>query len=240
MADDELANRIAVRFIERRDVKAWQYEDRWEPDRTPVKREDLRAHLDGDRTMGHYLLSPDSNVRLFAFDVDLRKQAINEDTGEVWSPREVWADRTNPLRNELARHLNWMAEGLARRAHDLTGCHVAIALSGGKGVHVYCFTGSIPAAEARGLARLVLESSSSEFQPTRGDNFWQHAGWPTLEVETFPKQDSLSGKDLGNLMKLPLGVHRRTGIVGEFLRASEDRFRKMDPMLALGETLPWA
>jgi hypothetical protein len=32
-----------------------------------------------------------------------------------------------------------------------------------------------------------------------------------LHLEFFPKQASVKGKGLGNLIKLPLGIHRRTG-----------------------------
>ena len=33
----------------------------------------------------------------------------------------------------------------------------------------------------------------------------------SFDLEVFPKQDQLSGKGLGNLVKLPLGIHRKSG-----------------------------
>lgn len=239
---EEIARLLGQRFIERRDVKAWEYDNRWEPDRSNVTLSDIRTHLAGDRTLGHYLLSKENKTRLFAFDIDFRKIAVDDD-GNEWEPRKVFLDRSDPRRNELASEALLMAEGLARRTHRLTDCPVSIALSGGKGLHVYCFTGSVPAADARTICHTVLESFGV-FTQTRGANFWQHVdAWKSLEIETFPKQDALDGKDLGNLMRLPLGVHRKTGVRSTFLRIVPDQRSKglirMDPLDALNGALPW-
>jgi hypothetical protein len=56
----------------------------------------------------------------------------------------------------------------------------------------------------------------------------------------FPKQDSLNGKDLGNLMKLPLGINRKTGNRSYFVRndCPYDQLREVDPLVAMaGEAI---
>jgi len=42
-------------------------------------------------------------------------------------------------------------------------------------------------------------------------------------LEIFPKQDALKGKGYGNLVKLPLGVHRRTGGKSGFIPVPMDK-----------------
>jgi hypothetical protein len=53
-----------------------------------------------------------------------------------------------------------------------------------------------------------------------------------FQLEVFPKQDRLEGKGLGNLVKLPLGVHRLTGRPSYFLHSKD---RSVDAQLALLE-----
>ena len=49
-----------------------------------------------------------------------------------------------------------------------------------------------------------------------------------FNMEVFPKQDYLKGKGLGNLVKLPLGVHRLTGKRSYFTKC---RFRTLEAQL---------
>ncbi len=122
----------------------------------------------------------------------------------------------------------------------------AVAYSGGKGVHVYAFTGLISAAEAREGAQIVLDSIGN-FHASRGTNFYKWndedpvAGYPNLSIEVFPKQDTLSGKDLGNLMRLPLGRNLKSSDPTFFLdmRSPMAEMRPVDPIWALTALDPW-
>lgn len=73
--------------------------------------------------------------------------------------------------------------------------HTILEFSGRKGFHIWVpFQGMCPASVAYRAGRAVL----------------QQAGIDKLEV--FPKQEFLDGlKEFGNLIKLPLGVHRVSG-----------------------------
>ena len=126
-------------------------------------------------------------------------------------PREVWLDR----RQQAARNWYKYQMGmLARRFVSIIQKELqlpcAASYSGSKGIHVYGFTGPMEAKEVRDAALLVLDISD-EWQLSRGKNFYKHKidspflGYPSFSVEVFPKQESLEGKDLGNLMRLPLG-----------------------------------
>lgn len=266
MDDDtrELVAKLGKRFLSRNDVKAIQNPDgTWRPDRTTIKMSDFRMHLEGKRTIGHYMLSPDGNVKLFAFDIDIKKNSEKNETfyrdnnNEIvlGDMRAAWTTPNHAALPFLRTQLRCMAEGLAYAIHRLTDgkLHVAVLDSGGKGLHVYgFFDAPVPAQVARDTAMYVLEDLRC-FEPVRGNNFWRHVGvtdsldqvtqpYQNLEIEIFPKQTSLVGKDLGNLMRLPLGVNAKTGRVSQFLRLDngyEDEWNVLPPLDALGGTLPW-
>lgn len=277
----ELANLLAKNFIARPDVKAIQYSDgSWSPhlvdpkdrtsERIPWRREDLESHLSGNKTFGHYLLTPDSQCKLFAFDIDLEENKPPESktpfqgywpeicsTPEVcgencetkihkFNPRVDWLDRGHPSRPWQKYQLRMMSSMIAKAVFDELQLPVAVAYSGGKGVHVYAFTGLISAAEAREGAQIVLDSLGI-FHASRGTNFYKSidadpvSGFPNLSIEVFPKQDSLSGKDLGNLMRLPLGRNLKSSDPTFFvdMKAPMSVMAPVDPVWALNTSNPW-
>lgn len=273
MPDDELAVLLGKRFIERRDVKAIQFSGGYAPVRACTrnresgvyacgtddcqhfvgwKMSDLRQHVEGTQSFGHYMVSPEGQTKLFAFDLDLKKEGyyieFEEDKvlggGTPCNPRELWQTQPDhPACEYFRMQLRCLAEGLAMRVHHMFDGEfpVAIAYSGGKGLHVYGFTGSVSAKEARQTALEVLRNKGG-FVPIKGENFWQHdTHFNNIEIEVFPKQESLEGKDFGNLMRLPLGKNLKTGQRSYFLdcRCQYTEFREMNPMDALGGELPW-
>lgn len=230
--------------------------------------QDFRDHLAGTKTLGHYLLDANSNCKLFAFDIDLAKHGqncpgtgckgcpvsfykmeIDPETGNVVSDgtelvdtvRDAFKDPNHHVYETLVINLRCMADGLARMIHRKYGIPVAIAKSGSKGLHVYGFTGEMPAEVQKQLA-LDLLAGTGAFEAVRGDNFWKHSSsYPMLEIEVFPKQTSLDGKDVGNLMSLPLGVNQVTSDKKFFIdsRALPNRLMEKNPMNVLGGDLPW-
>lgn len=224
---DALVNAFASKFISRPDVKAIQRSDgSYNPVRSPFTKPDLLAHLDGTQTYGHYTVGQDDSTKLFAFDIDFEVEGQiptyewkpeEEPVMVDGRPREEWRKRSSPLRPFMKYGLRHISSVLARAAFDVLQLPVAIAYSGYKGVHVYCFLPKgTPAAEAREGARLCLReagnSATGIFELSRGNNFFKHTNpeFQMLSVEVFPKQDSMVGKDLGNLMRLPLGKNLKS------------------------------
>lgn len=239
--DYAMADWILHRFVARADVKARQLLDgQYNPDKSPLTREDVLDHLSGQATYGHYMMNGDK-AKLFAFDVDFRD--INDGTwiqpadleqipmenvatpeAEAWfaqnsliypcNPRSSWRDRAHPGRSWFKAQLREVVEELTCRIRDDLGIPTAAAYSGNKGVHVYGFTGEMPAAEIREAARLVL-ASWGRFEPAGGDFLFhdRQPGWysskANLEIEVFPKQDVVQPGKYGNLMRLPLGKNHK-------------------------------
>lgn len=224
----------------------------------PWGRSELAAHLEARQTYGHYLLNPDDKVKLFAFDIDLEK---NDDPSQAWAhigkwvdddgavhefdAREAWADRSHPSRTWCKYQLKMVAHRLLSVITDDLGLHGAVAYSGGKGVHVYAFTGLISAADARDGAAIVLDTIGG-WAPHRGDNFFRSVdrdpitGYPNLSIEVFPKQSTLKDKELGNLMRLPLGRNQKSHDPTFFIDMTSPMavMRPVDPILALTAS-PW-
>jgi hypothetical protein len=253
----DLVRGLGTRFIARRDIKSWQSSNGdWHPQETPMSMADFEAHLAGTHTMGHYMINPeDQTCKLFAFDLDLRKPSKPDVPGEPpvvdpyrptyegteINPRELLYTE-HPLATKYRTDLRVCAEGIATRVSNTMGISVAIAESGGKGLHVYCFTGSIPGEAAQAMAHNIMETWL--FEPVRGKNFWRHVDptlFPDIEIETFPKQATVQVGGMGNLMKLPLGVNQKTKKRSRFLtmNASLDQWVEMDPIRVFEGELPW-
>ena len=196
----------------------------------------LMQHLNGQATYGHYLLDADDMARFFCFDIDLQKTGFYVPlpswdpsiSDEQWaqeiapvalgnpadpadrSLRNSWLDRAHPARNWLKLQMGTLARRLCSVIMSELQLGCAAAYSGHKGIHVYGFTGPMPAREVREAALYVLDYMD-EWKPLKGQHFFTHKvedpslGYQNFSVEVFPKQDSLEGKDLGNLLRLPLG-----------------------------------
>jgi hypothetical protein len=267
---EDQAKLIAKRFIQRRDAKAVQRNDgqyilhttdgKRESPRLPWRGRDVVDHLERRRSYGHYLVDSDDKCKLFAFDIDLEQTGYLptrytfEDGPSHFrecDPRLVWSGPLTPrCQPWMIYQFRMIAEKLAGIAQKELEIPTAVAYSGFKGVHVYCFTGPISASDAYDGAKLVLETSG-EFELVRGNNFFKHRdkdpedGYPNLSIETFPKQGSLDGKDLGNLMRLPLGENRKAhqqAVSPMFLdfSAPPNEFRPLDLFDALTAADPWA
>ncbi len=131
----------------------------------PVTNADIQAHLDGDRTVGLYVIDPNDNtVWHTILDIDSHER-------------------------EIIDRVAGAIKGLNLAQHTI------LESSGMKGVHFWlCYSEPIPAREARRLGNLIAQRAELEGQ-----------------VEVFPKQDSVAEDGFGNLVKLPLGVHRKSG-----------------------------
>lgn len=264
---NKLADLLASRFIQRTDVKAVQRQDAYIPDRSKWTRKDLLNHVAGQKSFGHYLVGQDGQCKLFAFDIDLTKWDEKSDRPQpMWlpigedgyyidgvepkplQPRDAWLHPKAPpeLKRYLTEQMRGIADLLARITVEVLGVPAAVAYSGSKGMHVYGFTGSAPAHDVRGAAMEVV-SYADCFEPLRGKNFYKHRnddphiGYGCIDLEVFPKQDDLNGKDLGNLMRLPLGIHGKSKQRSHFvtLNSYADELVELDPVVALEGGEPW-
>lgn len=202
-------------FSGREDCFARQWANKTEqrqgyvPVRRPMEIQDLEEHLSGRKTYGIYLLKQDGAVSTAVIDVDLAKDFRN---GKLVSEQ----------RDLVKREQAYLFSRIKEISADM-GLQAAIEFSGGKGFHFwFLFESPVGAALARGALQRISDAVRKDVR--------------AFHIEVFPKQDRLSGKGLGNLVKLPLGIHRATGKRALFLGCHH---RTLDAQLAfVGQLKP--
>jgi hypothetical protein len=144
----------------------------------------LKSHLSGDITAGLYLMKKDNTVSFMVIDLDIKKKFLDklEDSQEELKMQEL-------LKEEVKKVSLFC---------NNQSIPYLLEFSGYKGYHLWFFFESpVEASLAREFGKKILLLSDS----------------PVLEIhrELFPKQDTVSEDGLGNLVKLPLGIHKKTG-----------------------------
>jgi hypothetical protein len=185
-----LLDRFMDLFAGRDDVFARQWADKNEgksgyvPVRRSMDKADLEDHLKGLKTYGIYLMAPDATVRCGIIDADLVKPLRA-------APRKP-ADQARIKKEQV-----YMITRI-RESSQALGLMPLLEVSGGKGFHFWYF------ADRPVPASVMRTALSGLMDPLKKD-------LSCFELEVFPKQDHLSGKGFGNLVKLPLGIHRLSG-----------------------------
>ncbi len=183
-------SRMLTLFLGREGVHARQWYEPgrgggYSPARQPLTPALLQAHLEGDITVGVYPVRLDGTVAFFALDLDVTQGAIEASQRD---PAQVPTLR-RALREEAAR--------LTQRLRAL-GFDPLLEDSGWRGRHLWCFLSEpAPAAQVNALVNQMVAAWSPQE--------------PSLSLEGFPRQGQVASGGLGNLIKLPLGVHRRSG-----------------------------
>ncbi len=192
-SDADLIRFLAL-FGGREEVHARQWFDPrtgrggYSPVEQPLTPRQLRSHLAGDTTLGVYPIRLDGTTGFLAIDLDITRRALEEARSDL--------DRAHGLRKSAADFAVRIAGDLRRM-----GFEPLLESSGYKGRHIWVFFHP-PQTSARihRLGELLLR----RFAPMTP---------PGLHLEAFPKQARRKSgkKGLGNLIKLPLGIHRRSG-----------------------------
>ena len=186
-------------FAGRPDCFARQWADRskgkhgYVPERRSMSPADIEEHLKGIKTYGIYLLQADGLVKTAVIDANLKKE---------FRTGAIDAERKRLVRRE-AVHLIARMKELA----EAGGGNPIVEFSGGKGYHFwYFFNMPLPASHVRAALRGIVEQVMPDLT--------------AYNLEVFPKQDRVGGKGFGNLVKLPLGIHRLTGKRSHFIECT--------------------
>jgi tetratricopeptide (TPR) repeat protein len=187
---DEQLVRFTGLFSGREGVYARQWlsptgETGYTPIHEPFTFSVAKNHILGNYTVGIYQLRMDNTVTFIAFDIDIPKYLLPR----IIADHFLWEKHMKKLQR-LASQLMDIAA-----AHNLP---LYIEDTGFKGRHCWIFLESpLPAKVARRLA-FSLRNRLGELPPE-------------VQLEVFPKQTMVKAGGLGSLIKLPLGIHRRSG-----------------------------
>lgn len=177
-------------FASREGVYARQWvsptgESGYTPIQEPLSPTVAENHILGNYTIGAYPVRLDNTVNYIAFDFDVAKFAI----AKAISSEKLWNSVMNKAHAAACKLIDVAA------ANDIP---IYLEDSGFKGRHCWIFTEMpVPAGVAKKFGDLLV----AQIMPLSSE----------VTVEVFPKQTSVKKGGLGNLIKLPLGVHKRTG-----------------------------
>ncbi len=203
----DILETLMRRFAGREDVHAVQYADSnrdrmgYRPVWRAPNRLDWMAHLEGDLTLGVYPVRSDGTVSFAAVDIDVKKEFLPQRRLDPAFAATVEESMRGGLRKLIARCNDRNLPAMAE-------------WSGKKGYHLWLFFETPVAARA---VRLLLKQL---IQGLGAEEMWS--------LELFPKQDRVPEGGIGNLIKLPLGIHLGTGKRSTFLEAGT-----LEPQCAL-------
>lgn len=150
-------------------------------------------------------------------------------------PRECWLDRAHPGRTWWKTQMRELGDMLASRIRTGLGIPALVTYTGGKGVHVYGFTGHMDAVDAREGAISVLESFG-RFEPAAGQNFYRDTetdffrSLNNFTIEVFPKQTKVEPGHYGNLMRLPFGRNLKNPHDPTFIVDQRPPIKQLQPL----------
>jgi group II intron reverse transcriptase/maturase len=176
-------------FSGRRDFFAYQWVDEkgrrgFYPVNRSLSQEELKNHLSGKKTLGLYLLDNEDRVYLSVIDIDIDQKALLE-----YAKDEKETKKLHHLTHQDALRIVSVCDDLK--------IPMLIEDSGYKGRHLWFFFATpIPAKLARKFLKFIAGRAG---KPSGG-----------IHWEIFPNCDRVKGKEFGPLIKLPLGIHKRT------------------------------
>ena len=155
------------------------------PIHEPFTPQVAKNHILGNFTIGIYPLRLDNSVTFIAFDFDLIKPLITK----LISKKELWDKAMNMMLKTASLFIDL--------AHQYQ-IPIYLENSGFKGYHLWIFLKEpLPGKVARKFGKIFLHKVGSIPRE--------------IHVEIFPKQGFVPSDGLGNLIKLPLGIHRTSG-----------------------------
>lgn len=185
--------RFSVLFGGREDVYARQWFNPakdttgYVPVHEPLTPGILLQHFVGAVTLGIYVLRTDGTCLFFVLDLDILKEILNA----ARLDRNFAVKLSDALQESTKKIWRFLLE---------IGFSPIVEDSGYKGRHFWVpLEQAMPAGKLFDLGRLLVPKVK------------EHMSAGLFDIEFFPKQFEQKGKGLGNLVKLPLGIHRRSG-----------------------------
>ena len=151
----------------------------------PLTEEMIRQHLSGDVILGTYVQRPNGTSKYVVFDIDISKKILLQ--------YDYGSSEFNAYKQNAAEHASKLCKILQRMG--MTGY---IEDSGFRGYHVWVFfTGWIPVRYINRFTECVQKELGDS-----GDG---------ITMEVFPNSARIRTGKFGQKIRLPLGVHIRTG-----------------------------
>jgi hypothetical protein len=157
---------------------------KFKPVLEPLTENVVREHLEGNLTVGSYVRRVNNSVKYLVIDIDILKKLILENEGN------------ESAINNLIKNTHKIALEIKEEAKKL-GFNTYIEDSGFRGRHVWIFFDSwLLSSYALKFGNLLIEKLSSLKED--------------ITIEIFPNKGRIKSSKLGQVIKLPLGIHSKT------------------------------
>ena len=205
----DTASKVLHTFVGREDLHARETimdksARKIEPDLRPVTEHIIKEHLSARITADTYVQRPNSTVRFMVFDVDVSKSVLlqyDRGSDEYKAYLQKAFDQAQVIRGLL----------------DHYGLNGYIEYSGCRGYHVWLFFNEwIPSRYVNMLSEIV----DNEITIIDG-----------ISVEYFPNKTRVKDGKYGQAIKIPYGVHIRTGERSYFIDNNGNPVMDVDLMI---------
>ena len=170
----------------------------------PLIEDVVKEHLSGRRTIGTYVRRPNNTAKYLVLDFDVSKKVSLKYSTESQEFAQ-YMKRCFQVMTETWKELNRM------------GLQGYVEYSGGRGYHIWIFfTEWIPVRYIQALSEIIAEKT----EKIQAED---------INVEYFPDDRKLRAGKTGQSIKLPLGIHPKSGQTGYFL---DERFQKVTELSA--------
>ncbi|GEM_PF-7113672 len=166
----------------------------YSPVKAPLTPSILRKHLSGKYTVGVYQIKLNNTVKWVVFDLDISFKSLKDFLRS--------GDKFDKAMGEMLEIFKELKNSLSK-----SGISSYIEDSGFKGYHLWIFfKDPVNAGTAREFAEMWGKKLSVP---------------PQFHLEIFPKQARVPSNGYGNLVKLPGGIHLKTGRRSFFLEEED-------------------
>jgi hypothetical protein len=202
-------------FRGREEYFAQQGVDFYSPVRCTLSEFHIRRHLNGDMTVGLYLLTSESFCHFICIDIDIPKGELDQiDFRDAEKKCAYLKEQLEAVHKELCSQFKVPPNS------------ILFEETGGRGYHIWVFFDN----PVKGLVAIKF-----------GAALKKHLAF---DIEFFPKQGRLTTKrKYGNLIKLPLGIHRKYGSRSSFfslaseglhvITGTEENLRHLDSVVPM-------
>ena len=172
------------------------------PQMIPLTEKEIEKHLKGETTLDTYIQRQNSTVRHIVYDIDISKKILlkySNDTDEYKGYMKQAAAKASTVIEKL-RHF---------------GISAYVELSGNRGFHIWIFLVEwIPVRYAVMFNEIVLNG-------VLNDN-------DDITIECFPNKTRVKQGKLGQVIKLPYGLHIKTEKRSYFIDEDGNPYRDLN------------
>lgn len=174
---------------------------------SPLISDVVKRHIGGRETIGTYIQRSNGTVKYMVLDLDISKGILLQGAGTECM--QEYLKECGGIAAEILKELNHMG---------LTGY---LEQSGYRGYHIWIFFSEwIPVRYANFLADVIEKRKSQLWRGGR------------IQVEYFPNKTRIRNDKKGQVIKLPWGIHPKTGQRSFFLDCN---LQKISPQITILE-----